>query len=264
MDLKLGDVQTTALIPVAVKANESMRKNARIYDDVAVEIVRTLGLDTTPYDKFMSHEGVIARTVMLDRMVKQFVAQNPDSVIVNLGAGFDNRFSRVDNGKIIWFDVDLPDSIALRKKVFKDRERVTMIAGSVLDDGWCGPVKAGIPGTGRKVLFLAEGLFMYFTLDEIKQMLSILKSNFPGAVLIAEQNNPMMVKNQKYHDTVKNTNAVFKSGTWSGNEIAALVEGVRMTEEHSFNEEMRKHSFGGWLFATILPKMNDRWARFEW
>ena len=51
MDLKLGDVQTTALIPVAVKANESRRKNARVYDDVAVQIVRTLGLDTKPYDK---------------------------------------------------------------------------------------------------------------------------------------------------------------------------------------------------------------------
>lgn len=264
MDLKLGDVQTTALIPVAVKANETLRKNPRVRDDVAVEIVRTLGLDTKPYDKFMSHEGVIARTVMLDRMVKDFIAGNPEAVIVNLGAGFDNRFARVDNGRILWFDVDLPDSIELRRKVFKERDRVTMVAGSVLDDVWCARVKAGIPGTGRKVLFLAEGLFMYFTLDEIKTILSILKNNFPGATLIAEQNNPMMVKNQKYHDTVKNTNAVFKSGTWSGQEIANLVSGVRFVEEHSFNEEMRKHSFGGWLFATLLPKMNDRWAKFAW
>ena len=264
MDLKLGDVQTTALIPVAVKANETLRKKPRVRDDVAVEIIRTLGIDTKPYDKFMSHEGVIARTVMLDRMVQDFIAANPDAVIVNLGAGFDNRFSRVDNGSIQWFDVDLPDSIAVRRKVFAERDRVTMIAGSVLDDSWCTQVKNGIRNAGAKLLFLAEGLFMYFTLDEIKTILSILKNNFPGATLIAEQNNPMMVKNQKYHDTVKNTNAVFKSGTWSGQEIADLVSGIRFVEEHSFNEEMRKHSFGGWLFATLLPKMNDRWARFEW
>lgn len=134
MDLKLGDVQTTALIPVAVKANETLRKKPRVRDDVAVEIIRTLGIDTKPYDKFMSHEGVIARTVMLDRMVKEFVAGNPDAVIVNLGAGFDNRFARVDNGRILWFDIDLPDSIELRRKVFKERDRVTMVAGSVLDD----------------------------------------------------------------------------------------------------------------------------------
>lgn len=61
MELKLGDVQTTALIPLAVKANETMRKNARIKDRKAVEIIKTLKIDTTQYDKSMSHEGVIAR-----------------------------------------------------------------------------------------------------------------------------------------------------------------------------------------------------------
>ena len=81
--------------------------------------------------------------------------------------------------------------------------------------------------------------------------------------MIAEQNNPLMVKNQKYHDTVKNTKAVFKSGTWSGQEIADLCGGIHFVEEHSFNEEMKKHSFRGRLFAKLLPKMNDRWAVFE-
>ena len=101
-------------------------------------------------------------------------------------------------------------------------------------------------------------------MEEIRQLLSMMKESFPGATLIAEQNNPLMVKNQKYHDTVKNTNAIFKSGTWSGQEIADLCEGICFVEEHSFNEEMKKHSFGGWLFAKLLPKMNDRWATFEW
>ena len=105
---------------------------------------------------------------------------------------------------------------------------------------------------------------MYFTLDEIATLLKVLKENFPSGTLIAEQNNPMMVKNQKYHDTVKATNAVFKSGTWSGQEIAALCPGMTLVEERSFNEEMKKHSFRGWLFAALLPKMNDRWARFSW
>jgi len=264
MNLTLGDVQTTALIPVAIKANETNRKNPRIKDEVAAEIIKTLGIDTKPFDKFMSQEGVIARTVMLDRMVKAFVAKNPASVIVNIGSGLDNRFSRVDNGKIFWFDLDLADSIALRKKVFKERERVTMISGSCLEEGWCQSVKEKIAQNNSKVLFLAEGLFMYFTLEEIATLLSILKKNFPNGTLIAEQNNPLMVKNQKYHDTVKNTNAVFKSGTWSGEEIASLCDGVRLIEEHSFNEEMKNHSFRGWLFAKLMPKMNDRWATFEW
>ncbi|MCR5764575.1 MAG: class I SAM-dependent methyltransferase [Treponema sp.] len=264
MTINLGDVETTALIPVAIKASESLRKNPRVRDEIAVEMIKKLGIDTKPFDKFMSHEGVIARTVMLDKMVGDFIEKNPSAVIVNMGAGFDNRFSRIDNGSIFWFDLDLPDSIELRKKVFDERERVCMISGSVLEEDWCASVKAEISKRNCKVLFLAEGLFMYLTLEEIAKLLAVLKTNFPGGTLIAEQNNPLMVKNQKYHDTVKNTNAVFKSGTRSGQEIADLCEGIRFVEEHSFNEEMKKHSVRGRLFAKLLPKMNDRWARFEW
>ena len=58
MDLKLGDVQTTALIPLAIKASETMRPKARIKDEKAVEIIRALNVDPAPYDKFMSHEGI--------------------------------------------------------------------------------------------------------------------------------------------------------------------------------------------------------------
>ncbi|MBQ3670876.1 MAG: class I SAM-dependent methyltransferase [Treponema sp.] len=264
MTLQLGDVQTTALIPVAIKANETRRKNARVKDDVAVQIIEHLDMDTRPFDKFLSHEGVVARTVMLDRMVNDFVAKNPNAVIANLGSGFDNRFARVDNGKISWFDVDLPDSIAARKKVFDERERVTMIAGNVLEESWCSAVKAESQRKNAPSLFLAEGLFMYLSLDEISKFLSILKANFQHGTLIAEQNNPLFANNQKHHDVVRATNAVFKSGTWSGREIADLCDGIRFVEEHSFNEEMKKHSVRGWLFAKLLPKMNDRWAIFEW
>ncbi|MBR1913102.1 MAG: class I SAM-dependent methyltransferase [Treponema sp.] len=259
MDLQLGDVQTTALIPLSIKANESMSKHARIHDDVAVEIIKTLGVDTTPYDKFMSHEGVIARTIMLDRQLKQMLEQTPDAVVVNLGAGFDNRFSRVDNGKILWFDMDLPDSIATRRKAFPERDRVTMVAGNVLEAAWTEAVPKDKP-----VILLAEGLFMYLSMDEIKTAVTIMKNAFPHGTLIAEMNNPLMVSQQKHHDTVKNTKAVFKSGTKSGQEIADLVDGVRLVEEHSFNEEMKKHSIRGKLFALLLPNMNDRWATFTW
>ena len=265
MELQLGDVQTTALIPLAIKASETKRKNPRIRDPKAVEIIDALGVDTAQYDKFMSHEGVVARTIMLDRQLKKIIKKAPNTVVTNVGAGFDDRFSRVDNGKIFWFDLDLPDSIKARKKAFPERQRVQMIPRNALDAVWCVQVKEAVAKSKSKPVFLAEGLFMYLTMEQIKSFLIILKKNFPeGGILIAEQNCKAMVKNEKYHDTVKNTNAHFVSGTDSGQEIADLVKGFRLVEEHSFNEEMRKYSIRGKLFATLLPKMNNRWATFEW
>ncbi len=39
MDLKFGDIQETALIPLAIKASETARPNARIKDIKAKEII---------------------------------------------------------------------------------------------------------------------------------------------------------------------------------------------------------------------------------
>ncbi|MCR5736536.1 MAG: class I SAM-dependent methyltransferase [Eubacterium sp.] len=265
MKLELGDVQTTALIPLAIKANETLRENPRIKDYKAVEIINALNIDTTQYDKFMSHEGVVARTIMLDKQLKNIIKKHPDTTVVNIGAGFDNRFSRVDNGKISWFDIDLPDSIEARKKAFDSQERVTMIASDALTNSWCGEVIKNVKQKKSKPVFVAEGLFMYFTMDQIRTFMGVLKNNFPqGGTLIAEQNCKLMQKNEKHHDTVKNTDAHFMSGTDSAQEIADLVDGISVIEERSFNEEMKKHSIRGKLFAFLLPKINNRWATFEW
>lgn len=40
MNIQLGKVQETMLIPLAIKANETLRKNPRIKDEKAVEIVQ--------------------------------------------------------------------------------------------------------------------------------------------------------------------------------------------------------------------------------
>lgn len=157
MDIKLGDIQTTALIPLTIKANETMRRKPRIRDEKAVEIIETLGVDTAQYDKFLSHEGVVARTIMLDRKLADIISKFPDSVIVSIAAGFDSRFARLDNGRIRWFDLGLPDAIEVRKKVFPEQDRVTMIAGNALDPAWCGPVREALKESTAKPVFSRKG-----------------------------------------------------------------------------------------------------------
>ena len=98
MDLKFGDVQETALIPLAIKASETARANARIKDEKAKEIIDTLGVDVSKFDPFMSHEGVVARTILFRDKLKELIAKYPDATCINLGCGFDNKFSQVDNG----------------------------------------------------------------------------------------------------------------------------------------------------------------------
>ena len=108
MNIDLGNVETTALIPLSNRASETKRENPRVRDQKAVEIIETLGVDTKNYDKLVTHECVIARTIMFDEEMKRLIGEYPNAVCVNMGCGLDNRFERVDNGKIRWFDVGLP------------------------------------------------------------------------------------------------------------------------------------------------------------
>ena len=259
MDLKFGDIQETALIPLAIKASETARPNARIKDEKAKEIIDTLGVDVSKYDPFMSHEGVVARTIMFRDQLKKMLRKYPDAVCINLGCGFDDKFSQVDNGKLTWFDVDLPDQIVVRRKVYEDRERCTMMDGNALDGSWTD----GIPDS-EMYFIIMEGVLEYFSKEQVKTCLNMLCNSFPHGYLLAELHSPFLERNSKHHDAVKHTNATFGWGTKSGREYLELEPRMSLVSERSYNDEMKKYSIRGKLFAIIGKNMNNRLAVFKW
>lgn len=258
MNLQLGDVQETALIPLAIRAVESKRKNARIYDQKAIEIIDILAIDTKQYDKFFSHEGVVARTILFDREVKHLLTTYPHAVCVNIGCGLDDRFSRVDNGLLQWFNVDLPDSIAVRKKVFAETEREHMLAGDILNPDWT----KNIP-RNEMTIIIAEGLLMYFSREQVKQILNTITDSFTKGFLLAELMHPQMM-NEKHHDTVRHTNAKFGWGTRSANDLLPLDSKLALIGETSFWDEIKKYTLTGAVGSLVAPNLNNRLAIFQW
>ena len=73
MDLQFGDIQETALITLAIRASETSRPNPRIRDPKAKEIIDALGVDVSKFDPFLSHEGVVARTIMFRDELKRLL-----------------------------------------------------------------------------------------------------------------------------------------------------------------------------------------------
>ena len=261
MDLQFGDIQETALITLAIRASETSRPNARIRDPKAKEIIDALGVDVSKVDPFLSHEGVVARTIIFREELKRLLKKYPDAVCINLGCGFDDKFSQVDNGKIEWYDVDLPDQIAVRRKVYEDRPRCTMLDGDALDGAWM----SALPQDRSTNIIVMEGVLEYFTKEQTATCLHMLCDSFAHGFLVAEMNSMFMVKHSKQHDAIKNTNATFKWGTKSGAEFVELEPRMTLLSEHSYNEEMRKHTLRGKLFAATLGRnVNNRIAVFRW
>ena len=60
---------------------------------------------------------------MFDRYVEDFLATHPRGTVVEIGCGLDTGFDRVDDGRVRWFDLDLPDAVALRWRFFDDEPR---------------------------------------------------------------------------------------------------------------------------------------------
>ncbi|MCR5775729.1 MAG: class I SAM-dependent methyltransferase, partial [Lachnospiraceae bacterium] len=222
-------------------------------------IIDALGVDVSKFDPFMSHEGVIARTIMYRDELKRLIKKYPEALCVNLGCGFDDKFSQVDNGRLTWYDVDLPDQIEVRRKVYEDRERCTMLPGSALDGEWT----KELPQKDMNIIVM-EGVLEYFSKEQVKTCLNMLCDSFPHGYLLAELHSPLMEKNTKFHDSVKNTNATFGWGTKSGEEYLALEPRMTLVSETSYNEEMKKYSFRGKLMAIFGKNLNNRLAVYKW
>ena len=51
--------------------------------------------------------GVIARTIVLDRMVEQYLKKHANTVVINIACGLDTRCYRMKGKYLHWYNVDL-------------------------------------------------------------------------------------------------------------------------------------------------------------
>ena len=192
----LSGVPATSLITLYIRAIESQRPDALIKDERAEALVRQLDQDslqkTLALTEDFTRAVVIVKGREFDRFAQDFMRRHPDAVVVHIGCGLDTRFERVAerNSQVEWYDLDLPDVIELRRKlVGGEGERHHFLGCSVLDNAWLELVSAH---RQRPFLFLAEGVFMYFTEAQVKSLVLRLKEHFPGAELVFDAYSPFM------------------------------------------------------------------------
>ena len=106
------------------------RKNAKINDEIAVELVKNLDYDFSKADKDKTmNYGVIARTIVLDRMVEQYLKKHENVVVVNLACGLDTRCYRMNGKYLRWYNVDLPETINIRRQFLPETADCDFAAG---------------------------------------------------------------------------------------------------------------------------------------
>ena len=241
--IRLSGVPETMLQTVYARAKESRGRGA-IHDAKAEEIIEKLDYDFSLADKDTAmHSGVIARTIVLDRLTKAWLGAHPGAVVVNIACGLDTRCYRM-SGYAHWYNLDLPETMAVREKLLPESGTISQIAMSAMED-W----GSKISEQNVLVLIVIEGLTMYLNAKDVQQIFAVISSRFSQATIFVETMNPMIVKRFK-EKSIEGSHAKFTWGIKNGKALAELLPGFRFMEEHSLTEGMA-------VFAPIY-KLLDR------
>ena len=235
----LNGVAETLLIPLYNRAMESQRPDAMMKDEKAVALVTQMRLDFSRVRQVRMTELPMAMRIIFtrefDRYARDFLARHPQAVVVHIGCGLDTRFERVDDGRVEWYDLDVPEVIDLRRKLIGgETGRYHLLGCSVLEDAWIETVKvhASCP-----ILFLAEAVFIFFTEAQVKRLVLTLRGRFPGAELVFDGWKPfeIWVGNRYFSNSV--FAGLMRWGLWSGRQIEGWGDGIRLLDEWGFFDQ---------------------------
>jgi len=247
----LSHVSETGLLTLYCRALESQSANPILNDEKAVEIAREL----RPVLASSEREGlrrlaqgrinpslavhIALRAKKYDEIARDFLTRNPHGMVVNLGCGMDSRFFRIDDGRVLFFDLDLPEVVQCKRQFFAESERYRMIGASVFDEAWMEQVAA----LGRRpVLFIAEGLFMYLEEDKVRALVIALRGRFPGSELVCEvvhrrwlsRSTHWMVRRKLQGNMKIGAQAEFCFGVSGSREMETWSPGIQLLDEWSY------------------------------
>lgn len=229
--ITLSGVPETMLQTVYARAKET-RTRGSISDKKAIELVEAMDYDFSLADKDMAmHNGVIARTIVLDRLTKEYLDSHPGAVVVNIACGLDTRCYRM-KGYTHWYNLDLPETIAVRSRLMPEQGKISQIAMSAMDD-WSGEIGE----EDAPALVLIEGLTMYLSKEAVQRIFEIIGKRFKRVTVFVEIMNPMVAKRIK-EKSIEGSKAKFTWGVKDGKTLAAMLPSFAFLQEHSLVEGM--------------------------
>jgi O-methyltransferase involved in polyketide biosynthesis len=222
-------VSETLLIPLYYRALESRRENPMVCDPLADTMVSRIDYDFSRFGPpALTSTATLMRIREFDRLTAAFLENHPRSCVVNIGCGLDTRFFRMDNGSVLWFDLDFPDVIAFRRRFLKETARCRSIANSVLDPAWCDALPVDC---GNNLLLLAEGVMPYLPETGVRQLVATLTARFPGARLVFDAVSPLQALLTHFNPVLMATQARFRWGLARGHLVERWARGVRLEHE---------------------------------
>jgi O-methyltransferase involved in polyketide biosynthesis len=259
VDFQLTGIDRTLLMLLWGRA-KATRANSRIlFDAKAVEIVERLGLNLEDFERVLHPSNelfTIARARTMDDLVRGFVADHPKATVINLGAGLDTGFFRIDNGLLQWFDVDLPQVIELRRKLIPVMQRSRYVSASLLEPDWVNDITP----RSSDLFFLASGVMVSLRKEELRRLFSVLVDSFPGAELAFDVQSRLtnFFGNRRLKAAGMGVTR-FQWGACSAKPIRRLNHGIEVVEEFGIFSKVSGSDYAdrkSWRMARMMDRMH--------
>ena len=265
-------VAETLLIPLYMRAKESRRNNPILYDKAAERLADSLEYDYSQFDGAkLSEVGCVVRGWYFDRAVRRFIEAHSRPVVVNVGCGLDTRFQRIGDGKAVFYDLDLPEVIALRRELIPAevialrRELIpeqpgnVYIAASLLETDWMDDLRRRHPD--GEFIFIVEGVLMYFYEKQVRAFLHAVASRFGGGELWFDVCGTMMSRHGMKPDSLRKHEAQIRSGLSDGHLVEQWEPALRLIEQANYMRFFRPR--WGFFFGQILGRMTRLCYKFS-
>jgi O-methyltransferase involved in polyketide biosynthesis len=192
--MDLSDVSRTAILTLLGHVNASEKENVVFNDPMAVLCLEKLmSIASVKEKKWITWQkrliatpdarALARRVKTFDNLANLFISKYPKCTVINLACGFDTRFWRIENKDCRYIEIDLPEVVALKREILKDQISYELIGCSVLDASWIDLV---ITNGNSNFLLLAEGLFMFLSKQDVKNLLQLLTQKLIRSQLVVE------------------------------------------------------------------------------
>lgn len=217
--------QSTMLATLYGRALDARSAEPILGDPTAQEAVARIDYDFGKFRMNSDHALSIAlRAKVFDDWTRNFIDLHPTGMVVHLGCGLDSRVYRIDPPEsVLWFDVDYPSTIDLRKRLYPARPSYELVGSSVLDLNWVDHLPAD-----RPTLVIGEGLTMYLDPVGAPALLSALVRYLPEGEMAFDFYSRSGLKAQKLNSIVRRAGATLTWGIDDASELEPL--GLKLAE----------------------------------
>ncbi len=192
--IERNSVQETLLIPLYGRKLAAQMYPDLFADQAAVELWSKIDYDMVKQSKIKLKIGAImagTRQYDLAAVCRNYLADNPQASVVNMGCGLDTTFYQVANGRARGYNLDFQDVIDVRNQLLPARELENNIVADLTDYSWFDKIDFD-PAKGA--VFFASGVFYYFKKEAVRDLFVNMAAAFPGAKLVFDATNAKGLK----------------------------------------------------------------------